>query len=361
ATLAALWARKRPYLAVGWLWYLGTLVPVIGLVQVGGQEMADRYSYVPSIGLFIAVVFGLSDLPGRAARLLAPALAAVALSVCLLITHRQLLFWHDSEALYRHMIAVTQDNFAGYNNLGCVLFNQGKNEEAARCYGEALRCKPDYADAHCNLGIAYGALNRLPEARAELLAALRYGPKSSRTHYFLGNRLLADGDLPGAAEHYRRAAELRDDNAEAHYQLAVVCEAQGDIAAAIGEFREAIRLNPSWVEALNNLAWLLATHPDTRFRNGTEAVDLASRAVTLTQTNQAGSLDTLAGALAEAGRFAEAVSTAQNAARLAQSQTNAALAGEIQAHVDVLKQHKPLREQPTASAAAAINPPRPTL
>ena len=342
----ALWLRRFPYVAVGWLWYAGTLVPVIGLVQVGAQAMADRYSYIPSIGLFILGVFGLCDLAGRfrhgAAGLIV--ITGLALAGCLVVTQRQVGYWRNSETLYRHAIAVTQRNFAAYNNLGNALFTQGKNEEALRCFKEAVRWKPDYADAHCTLGVVYTELKRPSEARAEYRIALQLKPKLARTHYFLANLLLAEGKTAAAADQYQTAADLQPDYPEAHYQLALVLLARGDVAEASRHYREAIQLRPDWVEALNNLAWLLATQPDARFRDGKEAVRLATQAVTLTHTNDPGALDTLAGALAEAGRFSEAVKTARTAARLAKASDAAQLRREIEAHLQSYLHGQPVRE-----------------
>jgi Flp pilus assembly protein TadD len=341
--------------AVGWFWYAGTLVPVIGLVQAGAQAMADRYFYIPSIGLFIAGVFGLSDLAMRFRHgaVCLTVIAGLALAGCLATTQRQVGYWRNSEALFRHAIAVTQRNFAAYNNLGNDLFSHGKKEEALRCFSEAVRWKPDYAEAHCSLAVAYAVLKRSPEARAEFQIALQLKPKQARTHYFLANELLAEGEAAAAAEEYQAAVTLRPDYAEAHYELGVVLLARDEVAEASRHYREAIRLNPDWIEALNNLAWLLATQPDARFRDGKQAVELAVRGVTLTHTNDAGMLDTLGEALAEAGRFPEALAAARNAARLAQASGAAELEREIEAHRQCYERGQPVREPGTRALQPA--------
>jgi tetratricopeptide (TPR) repeat protein len=345
-SVVALRLRKLPYVAVGWFWYAGMLVPVIGLVQVGAQAMADRYSYLPSIGLFILGVFGLSELAGRIRHGAAwlTVIAGLALAGCLAVTQRQVGYWRNSETLFHHTIAVTQRNFVAYNNLGNVLFAHGKKEEALGCYREAVRWKPDYADAHCSLAVVYAALKRFGEARAEYQVALQLNPKLARTRYFLGNLLQAEGESAAALEQYQTALSLQPDYSEAHYELAVVLLARNEVAEAARHYREAIRLKPDWIEALNNLAWLLATQPDARFRDGQQAVELAVRGVALTHTNNAGLLDTLGGALAEVGRFPEAINAARIAARLAHTSGAAELEREIEAHRQCYERGQPLRE-----------------
>jgi tetratricopeptide (TPR) repeat protein len=325
---------------------------VIGLVQVGEQAMADRYFYIPSIGLFIAGVFGLGELAGRfrhgAAGL--RVIAGLALAGCLAATQRQVGYWRNNEALYRHAIAVTEGNFPIFNNLGNALTAEGKTEEAIRCYREAVRWQPDYAQAHCNLGNAYAALKRRGEALEEYEKALRANPKLARAQYHLANLLLAEGEAAAAAEHYQRALALMPDYAEAHYQLAVVLLGRGKVAEASRNYREAVRLKPDWVEALNNLSWLLATQPEGRFRDGKEAVELAARGVALTHTNNAQLLDTLGAALAETGRFREAADAARSAARLAQATGAAQLGQEIEAHRQGYERGQPFREASTTGA-----------
>jgi tetratricopeptide (TPR) repeat protein len=357
---AFLWLRRFPCLAVGWLWFMGTLVPVIGLVQVGEQAMADRYTYIPSIGLFILVVFSLSDLAGRA-RLREAAmtvLASLALVACLITTRQQLGYWRSSEALYRHALAVTEGNYIADNNLAVDLFKRDHAEEAVGFYLTALRYAPNYADAHANLGNAYAKLKRRREAIAEYRVALRLDPNLARTHYYLANELLGDGDATGAEAHYQASLALGPDHPEAHYQLAIVLQARGEVAAATQHFHQALRLKPDWIEALNNLAWLLATQPEARFRDGKQALELASRAVALTHTNEAGPLDTLGGALAEVGRFTEAANTARTAARLAQAAGAADLEREIAAHLQCYEHGVPVRESGTATNAPANHPGR---
>ena len=243
------------------------------------------------------------------------ALATLALAA-LVATRHYVSYWRNSETLFRRAIAVTENNFVAYNNLGTTLQEQGRLPEAIACYRKALLAFDRLAEAHYNMANCYRLLKQPREAIAEFKADLKLDPKNAGAHYFLGNALLAEGDAAGAAEHYRAGLALAPDHPGLHYQLALVLLGRGDIEGGYRQYREAIRLKPDWVEALNNLAWSLATQPDARFRDGQEALRLAARAVALTHTNDANALDTLAGALAEAGRYSEAAQAAQTAAGL---------------------------------------------
>jgi tetratricopeptide (TPR) repeat protein len=346
-----LFLRRFPYLPVGWFWYVGTLVPVIGLVQVGGQAMADRYTYIPSIGLSILAVFGLSDLAGRfrlgGTRL--GALGGVLLAGGLMAAGRQVLCWRNNETLYRHAIAATSGNFVAYNNLGTALEAEHRDDEAVQCYREAIRCWPGYVDAHCNLAKVYAATKQPLQAIAELETALKLDPNRPSAHYLLGNQLLAAGKTEEAATHYRAALSLKPDHAEAHYQLATLSLPRGDFEEALGQLREAARLKPDWKEALNNLSWLLATCPDGRYRNGTEAVAVATQTLAVSRTNQAVPLDTLAAAYAEAGQYTNAVATARRALSLALDTGPAALTNEIAAHLRLYEKNQPFHEPPPSA------------
>ncbi len=302
SVLAVALVRRRPYLAVGWFWYLGTLVPVIGFVQVGLQSMADRYTYIPSIGVFVAVVWGVADwerrrprrrvaeksttpagtpaLPVAALPVAAAVLVLIALALC---TRAQLRYWQDSVTLYRRTLAVTPGNPIVHGNLGSALVEQGKLTEAAEQFAEALRLKPQYAEAESNWGFALALQGKLEEAIAKYRAALALKPDMERTRYTLGQALLMQGK--------------RDE--------------------AIAEYRAALEINPDWPAPLNDLAWFRATDPDPSKRDGPEAVALAERACRLTGFQQALFVGTLAAAYAEAGRFDEAIQTGQKARQLA--------------------------------------------
>jgi tetratricopeptide (TPR) repeat protein len=344
-----LFLRRFPYLPVGWFWYVGTLIPVIGLVQVGGQAMADRYTYIPSIGLAILAVFAISDLAGRfrLGQTVSSAVAVVLLAGMLLATRQQVQCWRNDETLYRHAIAVTSGNFVAYNNLGTALDAEHRYEEAVDCFNEAVRCWPAYADAYCNLASAYLSLKQPVKATAELQIALKLNPNRPTAHYLLANQLLAAGHSAEAAEHYRAALALKPYYAEPHYQLAILSLPRGDFDEAIRQFREAIRLKPDWIEALNNLSWLLATCPDGRYRDGTQALAMASQVLALARTSEPSALDTLAAAYAENGQYTNAAATARRALHLAQTSGLPALTNEITTHLLLYEKNQPYREAPS--------------
>jgi len=474
--------RRHPYLAVGWLWYLGTLVPVIGLVQVGLQEMADRYTYVPLIGLFIMIAWGIPELTRgwRYGRVVLRMAAGSLLAVLMVCTWMQLRHWRNNETLFKHALNTTANNFLAHDSLGNTLAQQGKIGEAIDHYSAALRIKPDYMNSHTNLGIAllqrgdveqaithFSAVLRYqsdsPEAHNNLglavarqgyvdraidhyftairlkpdypqahnnlgnaLAsqgkfdqaishyseALRIKPEDAGAHSNLANVLASQGRFKEAIDHYSQALQIKPDNFEAHINLGVVLADQGKLDEAIDHYSEALRIRPDYANAhndlavalekqgrieeavdhyyealriepnntithiqlalvwlsqertdkaiehyqkalslspdstvvLNNLAWILATHENSNFRDGARAVKLAEKACTLTGYKNAVSLDTLAAAYAEAGRFHEALQAAQKASKLAVAEGRVELAKEIERRMQLYKAGKPFYE-----------------
>jgi tetratricopeptide (TPR) repeat protein len=529
--------RQRPYLLTGWLWYLGMLVPVVGLVQVGSQAMADRFTYLPLIGVFIGVVFGLGDLAKklRLEPMVMASVAGVVLAGCLFATARQLRFWRDSETLFEHTLAVTKDNPIAQSNLGTALSEAGQPQEAAEHFGEALRLNPDYAPAHYNLGHALlqtgqpqeaiehfqealrlklddaPAHNNLgvalvqtghpQEAIKHYQEALRLQPNLPEAQYNLGNALLQTGQPQEATAHFQEALRLKPDYAMAHNNLGVALAQTGQPQAAIKHYQEALRLQPNlpdahcdlgitltevgrlteaithfeqalqlepnhpkahnglglallqngqadkaiaqfrtalqlqpdWTAARNNLgdalinfgcvlfqkgqmnqaiaplqeglqirpdnagaynclgfiflrqgqageavanfqkalelqpnnadahkylAWIMATCPDASVRNGTQAVELAEQAEQLSGGGNPAILATLAAAYAEAGRFPEAVTTAQKALQLVESQTNAAsVINDLQTQIKCYQAGLPFRDVSLTNALPAESRP----
>ena len=565
-TMLALYCRRQaPYFPVGWLWFVGTLVPVIGLVQAGEQAMADRYAYIPSIGFFMVISWAIPQLLGRWP-LRAPVLAigaALVLAACAGATRLQLRHWRDGVALFEHAVAVTENNSAAHATLGLALMDKGKLGEAVAQYEAALQISPDYSLAHNNLGIALARLARFDEAIAHYQAALQLEPRDAEAHFNLANALnpgyvdayavqtalqnhqadaqqsreqyqaalalypnhikahinwgnleLAVGNPEAAISHYQdairidplaamahfnlgnalakmgktndaisayaRAVEIEPCNAQARYRLANLLASQGEFGKAIPhyqqvlrldprhfvaccnlgsalaklgkyqeasgcfaeairlqpdypdahanlgrflalqgnleeavreysealrlapdnpdfhhqaalllaqqgkmkdsvaqfaavaklrpdnpgahydsglalaklgqsdqaaeQFREALRLKPFSVQPLNNLAWILATDERAEVRNGAEAVRLATRACALTGYKEAHTLGTLAAAYAEAGRFADAVATAQKTCELALAAGDKDLAEKAQARLKLYQAGKPFRE-----------------
>jgi tetratricopeptide (TPR) repeat protein len=260
-TLGALrQARRHPYLLVGWLWYLGTLLPVIGLVQVGMQAMADRYTYVPLIGLFIVVAYGMADLGARwrAPRFLLPVGAGVVLSALMICTWMQVSYWRDSIPLYEHTLKVARRNPLIHNNLGLALAQQGKLDQAMAHYDEALRLDPDYPRPHNNLGLALAQQGKMEQAMAQYAEALRLAPDYAAAHNNLGLALARQGKWEQAMAHYAEALRLDPDDASAHHKLGLALDAQGKMEQAMAHYAEALRLDPDDAEAHHNLGLDLA-------------------------------------------------------------------------------------------------------
>lgn len=249
-------ARRHPYLPVGWLWYLGTLMPVIGLVQVGSQPMADRYTYVPLIGLFLIVAWGMPDLLARwPHRDLALGVAAGSVILgCALAARAQVRHWRNSVALWQHALEVTTENPRAHNNLGHALAREGRGREAIGYYTEAVRIKPDYAEAHNNIGYALADQGRVREAIAHYSEALRVLPDYAEAHNNLGVALAGEGNADGAIQHLSDAVRIEPGRAEAHNNLGAVLAGQGRLEDAIRHLAEAVELRPGYADARRNLA-----------------------------------------------------------------------------------------------------------
>ncbi len=354
--------KRQPYLLVGWLWYLGVLFPVSGLVQAGAQSMADRFSYFPSVGIFIIICWTANDLTRRWPKHSAflTVIGAVALTVCGIQTAFQVRYWRNSGTLFSHSLAIDPDNYIAHSCYGCylrdlgqleparvecqraidispiymvgytflsgVLEMQGKKDEAMTVLRDALKIRPDFSGARCDLARLLFEKNQFPEAEAELQKGLELDPTDAGLHLYLGHSLAGEGKYEPAERQFAESARLDPQDATAHFQWALAFAAEHKFGEAIAQYRAALRVKPDFANALNNLAWLLSSSPDAELRNGSEAVQLASRACAMTQTSDAIKIETLANACAEAGRFEEAVSWAQRASEvaLAHGQTNVA-------------------------------------
>jgi len=258
--LAVRAARKYPYLGVGWLWYLGTLVPVMGLVQVGVHGMADRYTYVPLIGLFIMVAWGVPDILAgwRYRKTVLSISAGLLLSIFMVVTSLQIRQWHDSITLFTHTLNVTTRNSLIHNNLGIALAQQGKHQGAIAHFAEALRIKPDYGDAHNNLGVALAHQGKHQEAIAHFAEALRINPHFADAHHNLRIAQAQQGKHQEAIAHFAEALRTNPHLAEAHHNLGIVLARQGKNQEAIAHYTEALRINPDYMDAHNDLGIALA-------------------------------------------------------------------------------------------------------
>jgi tetratricopeptide (TPR) repeat protein len=255
SSLFLLRARRHPVLIVGWLWWLGTLVPTIGLVQVGFQSMADRYMYIPSIGLFMLITWGVGALSNSwpYKRPLLAATGTLALAGCLACTWNQLKSWQSSEKLFRHAVEVTSDNYIAYDGLGTALEALGRREEALACCAESVRLQPRYSQGQCDLGVLLLRMGRLEEAVQHLTAAMTNSPTFAHAHSSLGKALWEQGKLEEAAVHLSRAIQLTPDDPDAHYSLGTLLFMQAKLDRAIPCFLEALRLRPDYGEAHSNL------------------------------------------------------------------------------------------------------------
>jgi protein O-mannosyl-transferase len=411
---ALAWRRSFPYLFVGWLWYLGMLVPVIGLVQVGTQAMADRYTYLTQIGLYVAMAWGTAQLcrswPYRG-RLcgIAAALVLAGLMGC---AWQQTRYWHDSETLWTHALACTSRNLVAEANLGLALADRGQIDEAIAHYRKALEIQPVYVDAHNNLGAALAGRGQIDEAIVHFQKAIEINPDYVDAHNNLGAALADRGQIDEAMAHYQKALDIKPGNAKAHYNLSlsladrgkideaiahcqkaleitpdyadarnnfgVLLAGRGQLDEAIAQFqkaieikpddadsrqnlhlalarrksilqglakqRELIRSRPSDTNLLNDTAWILATNPNGSVRDGAEAVALAQRAEKLSGGREPAIFDTLAAAYAEAGRFSEAVNTAERAASLASARGDTAMADAIRHRIQLYQSGAPYHE-----------------
>ena len=287
-------ARRQPALLVGWWWYLVALAPVIGVIQVGTQSMADRYTYVPLIGVFVMIVWGIADglahLPGR--RVVLAAAASVVIVASVAATRAQVEHWRDGWALWTHALEVTSNNERAQAAVGAMLGNQGRTDEAIAHFREAIRIDPTFGDAHNDLGLALNNLGRFDEAAEHLslavrlqptsanaqdnlgvalagqrkyaeaipcyLEALRLDPARAATHRSLGLALMMFGRAGEAIDHYQEALRLKPDSAETHNDLGFALLAVGRNDDAKTQFGEALRRAPDLAEAHDNLGFVLA-------------------------------------------------------------------------------------------------------
>jgi tetratricopeptide (TPR) repeat protein len=321
---ASVWAiraaPRHPYLCVGWLWYLGTLVPVIGLVQVGSQPMADRYTYIPLVGLFILIAWGIPDLLSGWPHL-RPALgaaAALAIFACTIVARRQVEHWSSSVEVWQHALAVTRENYRAENNLAHALAKLGRTGEAIPHYAEALRIKPDFAEAHNNLGAALADRGRMDEAIDHYSEAVRLLPDYVEARNNLAVALTAEGRHDEAVRHFSEALRLDPTLATSHNNLGVALAKQGRLEEAIRHFSEALRLDPDYAEARRNLA---VAHNGL----GAALADQGQLDEAIAQYSESKHLDpdrvdahsNLAAALAARGRADEAIRELLEALRLA--------------------------------------------
>lgn len=305
-------ARTRPWLAVGWFWFLGTLVPVIGIVQVGMQSMADRYAYLPLVGLLLALCRGAGEaasrlrIPGRAVA----AAACAAIALLGVASRAQAGTWRDSGSLFRHAVAATKDNWAAHNGLGKVAFEAGDYPEALRHLQEALRLAPGIVEIRNSLGAAYARMGREDEAAAHYREALRLRPGYADARTNLGALLARRGEFDEAERLFREALASAPGSADAHVNLAHVLMRKGMDGEAIAHFRESLRLRPG--DADSHLGLGLALSRTSALDEATAHLRVAVRL----RPDDAEARNNLGVLLARGGAAAEAIGQFREAVRL---------------------------------------------
>ncbi len=413
-TITLLAWRARQYdrcYWTGWLWFLGMLMPVIGLVQVGSQAMADRYTYLPIVGLFAAAAFGLArareqwKIPARIA-----ALAAIlVLGACVAVTEHQLTFWRDTETLFTRALAVTRENGPAHMMLGVALERQGRTDaaleqyqaalaidptilvqlagggnlpiaaqvqmlrglsaeqhgrgtDALAYYRKALRLDPSLVEAHNSLGNLLDQQGHPDAALEQYQATVRLRPGLPQTHENLGTQLVEMGRYDEALAEYQTAARLSPADPRPFYLAGRAWLRRGDHSKAVAALQNALRLAPSDSVSLVFLARLLASDESPQIRNGDQAVALAEKANALMDGRQPVVLGTLAMAYAEAGRFAEARQTVQTALSLATGDQG--VTSNLQAQLQLYEAGHPFRDSfapppPPSPPHARPHPPDP--
>jgi tetratricopeptide (TPR) repeat protein len=349
--------RTKPYLVTGWFWYLGMLVPVIGFVQVGEQAHADRYTYLPQIGLYIMIAWTVSDLllesTSRGHRALVGVVAAIAIVSLGVRGLGQASYWKNSETLWNHTLAVTGENDVAHNNLGFLFLRSGELDNAISEFQAALDIRSRNNETHYslgaaliqnNLGNAFARKRLWDEAIDHLQEAVRLRPDYADAYFNLGSVLFQQGRIDQAIAQWQKALVIRPHDAEAHRNVASALRKQGNVKEAIAEYEQALNITPEDSVALNNLAWILATSSDASMRDGARAVTLAVKAVQASEGKDPNFVRTLAAARAEAGQFAEAVATAEAAKALASTQSKPELASRLEEEIALYRARVALRE-----------------
>lgn len=334
---------RAPWLVVGWLWFLGTLVPVIDLVQVGIQSMADRYTYIPYIGLFIMVAWSAADWVQKrqAVRPLLIGGSSVVLAGCFALSWIQLSYWHDSIQLFSHALAVTRSNVFSEKNLSAALSEAGRGKEAIPHYRALLELTPDDQKVRYNLGLELLAADQPAAAAEEFTTSLQRSPNNDKLHNSLGIALAKQGELDAAGAEFERAIQLNPQFPWPWLNNGVILQQKGLASAAITNYARAVQLQPEWVEAMDNLAFLLVVCPDAGNRDIPRAIAVSTKANNLVKRQSPHLLRTLAIAYAADGQFTNAVATAELAMKEARAGKFDALAANLQKDLENYREGKP--------------------
>jgi tetratricopeptide (TPR) repeat protein len=348
STAVILLRRRMPFLLVGWFWYLGTLVPVLGLVQLLSQSMADRYTYIPLIGFTLLLVWWVENLTRRW-RYKSAMMLVLGTSIIIagaIKTRHEIGFYKDDVTLWRHAVAVTENeyNWCPHYSLGSIFFITRHFADAVKEFQESVRINPNYAQSRLSLGATLGDLGRFDEAIVQYQKVLELKPGWSLAWFNYGIALLNKDEWDNAINPLHHAVECEPGNARYREVLALVLTSEQQNVEALSKLREAAKQNPARADFLNDLAWFLATTPYSRLRNGAEAVQLAERACQLTHYQSAAAINTLAAAYAEAGHFEEAITNAQLASSMALKSGDEALLHKSERMLNLFQLHRPYHE-----------------
>jgi uncharacterized membrane protein YqjE len=358
AVTIILWSRK-PYLLTGWLWFLGTLVPVIGLLPLGAQSMSNHYSYIPMMGILVLVVWAIEDLTKRWRQrtILVATVVVLVLGLCIMRTRAEIVYWKDSETLWARAVAVTDNNFMAHFCLATTV-GTTKPAEALAEYQKSVDIYPDFFNAELGLGFQLQLAGRLSEAIPPLEKAIQLRPESSWGYGDLGFVLMRMDRTIDAVPPLLKAVELDPNSADYKNGLNLILfssehekDAVSNLLATVrsdpagfDQFLETMRSDTNHVILINNLAWSFATFPDPKLRNGKYAVRLATRACEMTGYRMNNFVVTLAAADAEDSRYDDAVSNAHIACSLASAAGDAGLLKNYQAMLELFRSHQPYHE-----------------
>jgi protein O-mannosyl-transferase len=348
--------RSRPYLIVGWLWYLVMLLPVIGIVQVGLQGHADRYTYLPHVGLYVAITYLIADLSKgikhrKTILSIAGSTAVIALVAC---AWKQTTYWRNSDTLWTHALAVTSENEVANTNLGMVLSDRGQFDDALSHLQTALALRPKTRQHYYNLrrAIVLEDIGEVLTHKGELDDAVHYFrqsldvyPNYHFSHYNLGVAFFRKSDVAGAIAEWQKVLSLQPGDPETLTNIAIAFVLEGRLREAMEQYEKALQSDSGSVRASNNLAWILATAPDSSIRDGAKAVALAKNANQISNNNDPQFIRTLAAAYAEAGQFDAALECGSRASTEADKRGQHDLAVQIQEEMDLYRLHLPLRDR----------------
>jgi Tfp pilus assembly protein PilF len=343
-------ARRRPYLATGWLWYLVMLLPVIGLVQVGAQSMADRYSYLSLVGIFIMLTWGISEAAdytnartGRVLFSMVLRYSAAGLLILALAARSwfQVGYWRNTTTLFEHAWQVTKNNYIAFIHLGIVASEEGRFDEALDYYRKTLNICPNYPLVYSEIGTTLLRQGRIDAAIRAFRHSLNMKPDNPRVYNNLGIALAKQNKLEEAVEYFIKALSIRPDDDQAHQNFIRALTKMDDETKMIAKYREALKISPDWIVEMVRLSWLLATRPESNPEDQAEALRMAEKARDLDRGKDPVLLQTLAAAYARNRRYEDAVKAATEAVESAEDLGEPKLANQIREQRKLYRARQP--------------------